>query len=69
MCYDIYMAKPPDIDDPVRRSKFTGDPRMIEVVGYWDEEKQELVRFTPEEAEAERKKHLELLAVKRRQMT
>ena len=42
---------------------------MIEVVGYWDDEKQEMVRYTPEEQEEIRRKHRKLLDVKRRQMT
>lgn len=61
--------RPADADDPVRRSKFTGAPRMIEVVGYWDDERQEMVRYTPEEKEEIRRKHQKLLDVKRRQMT
>ena len=61
--------RPADADDPVRRSKFTGDPRMIEVVGYWDDEKQEMVRYTPEEQEEISRKRRKLLDVKRQQMT
>ena len=56
-----------DADVAVRRDKFTGDPRTISVIGYWDHEKKKLVRYTPEEAAAVRQRHRDLLAVKRRQ--
>ena len=59
--------KPSDADVPVRRDKFTGDPRSISVIGYWDEETQKPVFYTPEEVEAVKKRHRELLDVKRRQ--
>ena len=60
-------TKPIDADAPVRRDKFTGDARDITVIGYWDEETQKLVRYTPEEVEAVKKRHRKMLAVKRRQ--